>query len=169
MPSNMREINEIGGHSVIWITPMLEYKSSLHGDCLRISDGRYRTRVVHMTILENGYPSVRECIPDDNIRLLTSNEFRKYYSNIEVGLIDDSVNELLSKYTGEHIVFQPKHMTPEELKINTLDLDRKWHKTPMSIERILRGMNLGLYPFAEILGIEIFWRLINLRFQRALI
>ena len=68
-----------------------------------------------------------------------------------------------AKYNGIHVVFRPKNMTAEELRINTLNLDKKWHKTSPSIERILRSMNLGLYPFIETLETEIFWRLINLK------
>jgi radical SAM superfamily enzyme YgiQ (UPF0313 family) len=66
-----------------------------------------------------------------------------------------------SKYNGRYAVFKPKHMTPEELLIGTEELNNKWHTFPRSIERIIRNLNFGFYPFAESLSLEIYWKLFN--------
>jgi radical SAM superfamily enzyme YgiQ (UPF0313 family) len=64
-----------------------------------------------------------------------------------------------AKYDGQHVIFQPKHMTADELLINTEELSRKWHKNSRSIERIIKNMSFGFYPLAETLSLEIFWKI----------
>lgn len=55
-----------------------------------------------------------------------------------------------SKYdTHRSVVFQPKHMTPEELLTNTIRTRKKTYKTPYVIGRIIRSSKIGLYPFIE--------------------
>jgi len=68
-----------------------------------------------------------------------------------------------SKYDFEHVVFQPKHMTPDELLTNTRRLYKKWHKTSNSIERIIKSINFGYRPFIETTMQSIFMKL--LRYQ----
>jgi radical SAM superfamily enzyme YgiQ (UPF0313 family) len=75
----------------------------------------------------------------------------------------DNENRILtrdwSKYNGQYAVFKPKYMTPEELLIGTEELNKKWHTFSRGIERIIRNLNFGFYPFTEALSIEIFWKL----------
>ncbi|HID26053.1 MAG TPA: B12-binding domain-containing radical SAM protein [Thermoplasmata archaeon] len=48
-----------------------------------------------------------------------------------------------SKYNFEHVVFKPKHMTPDELLENTKGLYRKWHGTPHFMKRVIKSFWLG--------------------------
>ncbi|KYK31986.1 MAG: hypothetical protein AYK22_00050 [Thermoplasmatales archaeon SG8-52-3] len=67
------------------------------------------------------------------------------------------------KYDGLNAVFKPKHMSSETLLNNTEALNLKWHKGLNSIERIIKNMSFGFYPFTETLVIEIYWKLIYQR------
>jgi radical SAM superfamily enzyme YgiQ (UPF0313 family) len=51
--------------------------------------------------------------------------------------------------TIKNVIFQPKHMTPEELLINTIKLRRKNYSTMRCLKRIIRSINFGYYPFLE--------------------
>jgi len=50
-----------------------------------------------------------------------------------------------SKYQG-HVVFQPKHMSPEELYTNTKRLYNKWYKKTNIFLRTFKGLKYGFEP-----------------------
>lgn len=56
-----------------------------------------------------------------------------------------------SKYDHRHVVFQPKNMTPEELFNNTLNLYNSFFSKCKMIDRLLRSLKLGYYPFMSVL------------------
>ena len=63
------------------------------------------------------------------------------------------------KYDGHnYVVFQPKHMTPEELLYNMRNLEEKWHKNYQSIIRIFKNTNFGIYNFVDVVFIEVGWK-----------
>jgi len=64
-----------------------------------------------------------------------------------------------SKYTQQHVVFQPKQMTPEELLHNNQNINRRWFKMVPATMRALRSMKFGVYPFSEVFTSNIFWKL----------
>jgi radical SAM superfamily enzyme YgiQ (UPF0313 family) len=66
-----------------------------------------------------------------------------------------------SKYNERNVVFKPKNMTPRELLIRTKELNKKWHTFSRSIERLIKNLNFGFYPFTESLSLEIYWKLFN--------
>ena len=50
-----------------------------------------------------------------------------------------------SKYQGQ-VVFQPKHMTPEELYTNTIKLYKNWYKKSSIFLRTFKGLKYGFDP-----------------------
>jgi len=54
-----------------------------------------------------------------------------------------------SKYDLEHVVFQPKHMKPEELETKTYELHKKWFKTSNMVIRIMGSGKYGFRPFID--------------------
>jgi len=63
-----------------------------------------------------------------------------------------------SKYNHENVVFQPKHMTPEELQINTVRLYKKWYTTSNTLKRITKSMKFGFRPFIDTTRANIFYK-----------
>lgn len=53
-----------------------------------------------------------------------------------------------SKYDFRHVVFQPRHMSPEELYFNTIDLHKRWFKTSNIVKRLIKSVVLGFHPFS---------------------
>lgn len=53
------------------------------------------------------------------------------------------------KYNFETVVFEPKHMTPQELYENTRKLYKKWHSWPPAIIRPIKSLNFGRRAFVE--------------------
>ena len=51
-----------------------------------------------------------------------------------------------SKYTMKNVVFKPKNMSPEELLFGVKKLYKNYYSTPNTLKRIIRGLNLGIYP-----------------------
>jgi radical SAM superfamily enzyme YgiQ (UPF0313 family) len=72
-----------------------------------------------------------------------------------------------NKYdTHRSVIFQPKHMTPEELLTNTIRIRNKTYKISRAIERMIKSSKIGLYPFIEttMMNISIIsWRPTNLK------
>lgn len=64
-----------------------------------------------------------------------------------------------SKYHPGYVVFQPKHMSPDELFEKSNDLDRKWHTFSRCVERNIRSLSIGIYPFFETASMNIVWRI----------
>ena len=52
-----------------------------------------------------------------------------------------------SKYDMKNVVFTPKHMTPEELLQGVRRMYSEFYSTPFTIQRIVKSLKLGLYPF----------------------
>jgi len=75
----------------------------------------------------------------------------------------DEQNRILtkdwSKYHQGHVVFQPKHMTPEELFEKSVDLDREWHKLSRCVERDIRSLSIGIYQFFETASMDVGWKI----------
>jgi len=63
-----------------------------------------------------------------------------------------------SKYTTRDVVFQPKHMTPEELLYNTVKLRKEWYKTSNILKRLLKSMKFGYHPFMDRVATNISYR-----------
>jgi radical SAM superfamily enzyme YgiQ (UPF0313 family) len=62
------------------------------------------------------------------------------------------------KYDGHnYVVFQPKHISPEDLLKNVQELEKKWHKGYRSFNRVLRSIRFGLNNFIEVASIEYNW------------
>ena len=51
-----------------------------------------------------------------------------------------------SKYTMKSVVFKPKNMTAEELLIGVKKLYKNYYSTSNTFKRVIRCLNLGLYP-----------------------
>lgn len=63
-----------------------------------------------------------------------------------------------SKYDGHNfVVFQPKNMTTDELLYNVRNLEKKWHNTSQSINRVLRSTRFGINNFFEVFLVEYGW------------
>ena len=54
-----------------------------------------------------------------------------------------------SKYNFENVVFQPKHMTPQELLDGVKQLYQDYYTYPRISKRIVKGIRLGYYPFFD--------------------
>ncbi len=52
-----------------------------------------------------------------------------------------------SKYDLDHVVFQPKNMSPEELLSGTKRIAKEYYSSINNIKRILRSTKMGFYPF----------------------
>ena len=52
-----------------------------------------------------------------------------------------------SKYDLNHVVFQPKHMSPNELLTNVQRIRKNYFKTSHCIERIIKSIKFGFNPF----------------------
>jgi len=52
-----------------------------------------------------------------------------------------------SKYDMDHVVFQPKNMTPEELLEGTQRVAKAYYSPMKTIKRIIRSSKIGFYPF----------------------
>jgi radical SAM superfamily enzyme YgiQ (UPF0313 family) len=52
-----------------------------------------------------------------------------------------------SKYDMSNVVFQPKNMTPEELRNGLVSLYKEYYQTERSIKRSLNSFRVGFYPF----------------------
>jgi radical SAM superfamily enzyme YgiQ (UPF0313 family) len=51
-----------------------------------------------------------------------------------------------SRYNMKNVVFKPKNITPEELIKGVKKLYKNYYSTPNTIKRIIRSINLGIYP-----------------------
>ena len=56
-----------------------------------------------------------------------------------------------SKYNLKTPVFQPKNMTPEELKQGLIKMYYEFYSTKYTLKRIIRGLKLGIFPFFLVL------------------
>ncbi|RLF59631.1 MAG: B12-binding domain-containing radical SAM protein [Thermoplasmata archaeon] len=56
-----------------------------------------------------------------------------------------------SKYDHKHVVFKPKHMTPEELLSNTRELYEEFFSMWNMSKRIIKSIKLGYRPFISVL------------------
>lgn len=104
---------------------------------------------------------------DDFIR---KNELKMAYANAltpfpGTPLFDqlDSKGRILtkdwSKYDGHnYVVFQPKHMSPDELLYNVQELEQKWHSNSRAMNKILKSLNYGIYNFFDVVFTEIGWK-----------
>jgi len=64
-----------------------------------------------------------------------------------------------SKYDGHnYVVFQPKHMSPDDLLNNVRDIEKRWHNNHQSINRLLRSMSFGINNFFEVVSVEYGWK-----------
>ncbi len=53
-----------------------------------------------------------------------------------------------SKYNfNENVVFQPKNMTPDELRINAQLIWKKWYTKSAMTQRLLKTLKIGVSPF----------------------
>jgi radical SAM superfamily enzyme YgiQ (UPF0313 family) len=71
-----------------------------------------------------------------------------------------------SKYNQQNVVFQPRHMTPDELLINNQDLNKKWYTTMRGLERMIKSIRFGFYPFVEVTSSILFWKFSHLEYYR---
>jgi hypothetical protein len=46
----------------------------------------------------------------------------------------------------KNVVFKPKNITPDELIKGVKKLYKNYYSTPNTIKRIIRSINLGIYP-----------------------
>ncbi len=56
-----------------------------------------------------------------------------------------------SKYNMKNVVFKPKNITPEELIKGVKKLYEDYYSTPNTLKRIIRSLNLGIYPLFLVL------------------
>jgi len=56
-----------------------------------------------------------------------------------------------SKYDHKHVVFQPKHMTPEELLTRTFRLYKDFYTVKNIFKRIVTSIDLDYYAFRCVL------------------
>ena len=56
-----------------------------------------------------------------------------------------------SKYNMKSVVFEPKNMTAEELLNGVKKLYKNYYSTPNTLKRVIRSLNLGIYPVFLIL------------------
>lgn len=57
-----------------------------------------------------------------------------------------------SKYDMKNVVFKPKNMTAEELINGVKKLYKNYYSTPNTLVRIIRSINLGIYPALLVLA-----------------
>lgn len=62
------------------------------------------------------------------------------------------LTENWSLYDLEHVVFEPKNMSPEELSYNTINLYKKFFSKKNILKRVFRGTRLGYYPFINVIN-----------------
>jgi radical SAM superfamily enzyme YgiQ (UPF0313 family) len=55
-------------------------------------------------------------------------------------------------YNMKNVVFQPKHMAPDELLQGVRKLYNDFYSTPYTMKRVIQSMRLGLYPFSLVLA-----------------
>jgi len=65
-----------------------------------------------------------------------------------------------SRYQGQ-VVFQPKHMTTEELYTNVTELYKKWYKKSNIIKRTLKGIRYGYHPMVISLMNNLQYKVMN--------
>jgi len=56
-----------------------------------------------------------------------------------------------SKYDLYHVVFEPKHMTPEELFNGTKNFAKRFYSYPNMISKIFSSIKLGWHPFLGVI------------------
>ncbi|RLF51127.1 MAG: B12-binding domain-containing radical SAM protein [Thermoplasmata archaeon] len=68
-----------------------------------------------------------------------------------------------SLYNLHNVVFQPKNMTPEELKEGTLNLFYEFYSTKNVIEKAIKSSKIGFYPFvfSAITNLYFSWTLLK--------
>jgi radical SAM superfamily enzyme YgiQ (UPF0313 family) len=54
-----------------------------------------------------------------------------------------------NKYNHEHVVFEPKYMTRQELLENSGTLYKKWYRWPTSTKRMIKSLRFGRRSFIE--------------------
>ena len=57
-----------------------------------------------------------------------------------------------SQYNLKNVVFQPKNMMPEELLDGIRKMYREFYSPYYSIQRIVKSVQLGIYPFFLVLA-----------------
>lgn len=62
------------------------------------------------------------------------------------------LTENWSLYDLEHVVFEPKNMSPEELSYNAINLYKKFFSNKNILKRVFRGTRLGYYPFINVIN-----------------
>jgi radical SAM superfamily enzyme YgiQ (UPF0313 family) len=76
---------------------------------------------------------------------------------------DRIVTKDWDKYNFENVVFEPKHMTRDELLENTRELYKKWHSWSPSVRRMIGSLGFGFRPFVETVQQNLYMKL--LRYQ----
>ena len=56
-----------------------------------------------------------------------------------------------SKYTMKNVVFEPRNMTPEELRKGVNKMYMEFYSTPYTVRRAIKSLQLGMYPFLLVL------------------
>jgi len=56
-----------------------------------------------------------------------------------------------SKYNMKNVVFEPRNMTPEELRKGVRKMYMEFYSTPYTVKRAIKSLRLGLYPFFLVL------------------
>ncbi len=57
-----------------------------------------------------------------------------------------------SKYNLKTVVFEPKNMTPDELKQGIIKIYSEFYSPIYTLKRVLGSLNLGIYPFFMVLA-----------------
>jgi radical SAM superfamily enzyme YgiQ (UPF0313 family) len=57
-----------------------------------------------------------------------------------------------SQYSLKNVVFEPKNMTPDELIQGLRKMYFEFYSTPYTVKRIVRSLELGIYPFFLVLA-----------------
>ena len=57
-----------------------------------------------------------------------------------------------SKYDMKHVVFNPKHMTPEKLLLGVKKMYIEFYSAPYTLKRVVNSIKLGLFPFFLVLA-----------------
>ncbi|MFH1100407.1 MAG: radical SAM protein [Methanobacteriota archaeon] len=57
-----------------------------------------------------------------------------------------------TQYTLKHVVYQPKHMTPEQLNIGVKKMYTAFYSPLYTMKRLTKSMRLGIYPFTLLIA-----------------
>jgi len=70
-----------------------------------------------------------------------------------------------SLYNMENVVYQPMHMTAEELAYNSVEIQRKWYTTFFIFKRIMHSIGYGFYPFLFVIRRNLFFYRYNMKLK----